>query len=412
MTILRGPDSAGRRILHVDMDAYFASVELLSRPELLGKPVIVSGNPELRTVVTSCTYEAKALGVRSGMPLVQALKLAPGAAVVQGSFHRYRTYTGRIFRVLLSWTPRVDPVSIDEAFMDVTECCTDHEALAREVQRRILDETGLWASVGAAGNRLLAKMASKRAKPRGVCLLGPDDILPFPVDRLWSVGPETAKQLRMFGIATIADLRDMPMHQLKAILGLHGQELYYMARGIDDTPVHLFGDTEAPLSIGHEHTFHVDVLHPDDYLPILALMCQKVARRARDKGFRGRTVTLKYRLRNLKRLTRRRQLPRPTDQDQTIFMAAREMAAGAVKSHIRLIGVSISGLEPASEAQLDFFPPDTAALNLASDGIRHRYGERAIFSGRVLSAFPGRNDDAIFSRRTGRPAEEADLFER
>jgi DNA polymerase-4 len=400
------PGTARRRILHVDMDAYFASVELLSRPELCGKPVIVSGNPELRTVVTSCTYEAKALGVRSGMPLVQALKLAPGAAVVQGSFHRYRTYTGRVFKVLLSWTPRVDPVSIDEAFMDVTECCTDHVSLAHYIQKRILEQTGLWASIGAGSNRLLAKMASRKAKPRGVCLLRPDDILPLQVDRLWSVGPETAKHLRMFGIATIADLRNMPMHQLRAILGLHGQELYFMSRGIDTTPVRLFGEAETPLSIGHEHTFNVDVLRPGEYLPILALMCQKVARRARDKGFRGRVLTLKYRLRNLRRLSRRRKLSRPTDQDQTIFRAARELAEEAITSHIRLIGVSISDLEPASGAQMDMFPPDTVGLNLATDTVRHRYGEKSIFSGRVLSAFPVRERGAIFSRRNGKAVPE------
>ncbi len=406
MTTHKVPETAGRRILHVDMDAYFASVELLSRPELRGKPVIVSGNPELRTVVTSCTYEAKALGVRSGMPLVQALKLAPDAAVVQGSFHCYRTYTGRIFRVLLSWTPRVDPVSIDEAFMDVTACCADHVALAREVQQAILEETGLWASVGAGSNRLLSKMASKMAKPRGVCLLEPDDILPLPVDRLWGVGPETAKRLHMFGIATIADIGNTPMSQLKAILGLHGQELYFMARGIDITPVRLFGETSIPLSIGHEHTFHVDVLHPRDYLPVLALMCQKVARRARDKGFRGRVVTLKYRLRNLKRFTRRRKLSTPTNQDQMIFRAARDMAAEAVKSHIRLIGVSISDLEPFAEAQLDLFLPDTTGLNRATDTVRHRYGERSICSGRALGTFPGPGSGGIFSRRSGKAVPE------
>lgn len=397
MNTHRVPDTCSaqqdRRVLHVDMDAYFASVELLSRPELRGRPVIVSGNPELRTVVTSCTYEAKALGVRSGMPLLQALKLAPEAAVVQGSFHCYRTYTGRIFRVLLSYTPLVDPVSIDEAFMDVTACCSDrvgsdHVALAGEIQKAILDETGLWASVGAGGNRLLAKMASKRAKPRGVCLLEPGDILSFPVDRMWGVGPKTAKHLRTFGIAVVADILELSMAHLKSMLGLYGPELYFMARGLDTTPVRLFGETEAPLSIGHEHTFHVDVLRPRDYLPVLALMCQKVARRARDKGYRGRVVTLKYRLRNLKRCTRRRKLSCPTDQDQMLFRVAREMAAEAVSTHIRLIGVSISALEPFKAVQFDLFPADTIELNGATDTVRHRYGERSIFSGRVLAAFP------------------------
>jgi len=179
---------SGRAILHIDMDAYFASVEILGRPELAGRPVIVGGNPAFRSVVSSCSYEAKALGVRSGMPLLQALRLAPGAAVLEADQHKYSSYTKRILGVLLEITYRIEPVSIDEAFLDASCLPHDPVRLAMDIQRRIQERTGLWASVGVGPNKLLAKMASKKAKPRGIRMLGPDDILGFGVESIWGVG--------------------------------------------------------------------------------------------------------------------------------------------------------------------------------------------------------------------------------
>jgi DNA polymerase-4 len=366
------------------MDAYFASIELLGREELLGKPVIVGGDPGFRSVVTSCTYEARALGVHAGMSMAMALRLAPNAVLLQGSFGRYQTYTERILRVLLQFTHLVHAASIDEAFMDVTALPGGIESKAGEVQDAIYGRVALWASVGCGPNRLLAKMASKRAKPRGVALLTPDDMPPLPVSAIWGVGPETATKLRALGVDTIGKLRLLSRGQLRAVLGIHGEELYLQARGFDDRPVTPFGHIDPPKSMGHEHTFPRDVLSPGEYLPALARVCQKTARRARDAGFRGRTLILKYRLRNLKRLTLRRSLPLPSNQDQTLFRIAREMALSAIRSPIRLIGVSISDLEPCSEAQLTFFPERTEALNRAADQVRTRYGERAISSARAL----------------------------
>ncbi len=373
-----------RHILHVDMDAYFASIELLGREELKGRPVIVGGDPGFRSVVTSCTYEARALGVHAGMPMARALRLAPGAAVLQGSFGRYQTYTERILRVLLRFTPLVHAASIDEAFMDVTALPGGIKLKGGAVQEAVYREVGLWASVGCGPNRLLAKMASKLAKPRGVALLEPDGMPPLSVSAIWGVGPETSVKLCSLGVDTIGKLRNLSRGQLRAVLGIHGEELYLQARGHDDRPVQPFGQSEPPKSIGHEHTFSRDVLTPSEYLPALSRVCQKTARRARDSGFRGRTLTLKYRLRNLKRLSVRRPLSAPSDQDQTLFRVAMDMALAAVKTPIRLIGVSISDLEPSGQAQLSLFPEGTEALNRAADQVRGMYGERVISSARAL----------------------------
>lgn len=373
-------------ILHVDMDAYFASVEVLGRPDLEGRPVLVAGDPAFRTVVSSCSYEAKALGVRSGMPLLQALRLAPGAAVVGGDHHKYSSYTKRILAVLLEVTHRVEPVSIDESFLDAGGLDLDPFVLAAALQRRILERTGLWASVGLGPNKLLAKMASKKAKPRGVRFLGPDDITGFPVESIWGVGDSTACLLRGYGVATVADLRSLPLSVLRLMLGVAGEGLYFLARGQDSRPVRPFHEEEAPKSISHEHTFASDVRLPSEYLPVLALMAQKVGRRARDEGFAGSKVTLKYRTADLAHHSRDLQLGSPTDQDQVIFRAAREMAAAAVRGPIRLIGAGLGSLVPESSRQLDLFGEGTSGLNMAADIVRKRYGERAVTSCRTLRA--------------------------
>jgi len=375
-----------RTILHVDMDAYFASVEVLARPELAGRPVIVSGDPSLRTVVSSCSYEAKARGVRSGMPLLEALRLVPDAAVVGCDPHKYATFTRKILAVLLSVTHRIEPVSIDEAFVDATGLTDSPSALAAHIQREILGQTGLWASVGVGPNKLLAKMASKKAKPRGIRSLGPEDITGFRVETLWGVGPQTARLLTGYGIRTVGDLRSFPRSRLGLILGMPGESLYFLCRGMDPSPVIPFYEEPEPRTINHEHTFEHDVLLPREYLPVLALMAQKVGRRARDEGYAGALVTLKYRLSDLRYLSRSHRLGDPTDQDQVIFRTAMELAGEAVRSPIRLIGVGLGALHPASGLQLPLFREGMAELNRVADLVRRKYGEKSIASCRVLEA--------------------------
>lgn len=379
-----------RKILHVDMDAFFASVELLGREELRGKPVIVGGDPGFRSVVTSCTYEARKFGVHAGMSMTRALNLIPHAVVVSGSFARYRTYSHRVLEVLLRFTPRMHAVSIDEAFLDLSDAGGSMLENGKRIQEAVFRETGLWCTVGCGPNRLLAKMASNLYKPKGVGILMPDDMEDLPASAIWGIGPRTSEKLGMYGIDTIGKLRTLSRSILKSLMGIHGEELYRYARGIDDKPVREFGHSTPPKSMGHEHTFSADVQRPDQYMPALAMVCQKTGCRAREGGWKGGVVTLKYRLRNLKRITRRRVLPWPTDQDQTILRAAGEMAKAHIDQPIRLIGVSISDLVPAETAQLSFFPERTVALNGVADRVRKRHGEKAMVSGRALEYIQGK----------------------
>ncbi len=374
-----------RSILHIDMDTYFVSVERLSFPWLEGKPVIVGGRT-LRSVVASCSYEARAFGVRSGMPIVKAMRLAPGAAIISGSHGSYASYTRRILEILLSFSPILDPASIDEAFMDITSVIGNGSPreMALRIQKDILEGTGLWASVGIARNRFLAKMASGEAKPRGIAELKPDDIVDFPVGRIWGVGPATQRRFLSLGIERIADLRQFTRQQLRGILGKHGESLYLLCRGIDDSPV-VPGDlARQPLSISNEHTFSTDVMKPDEYLPVLAMMSQKVARRARDKGLAGSTVTLKYRLSNMQRRSRARLLAEYTDNARTIYTAARSLARLAINSRIRLIGVCLTSLTDESGRQLEIFGGRNEKVIMAIDHIRYRYGEKAVTGGRTI----------------------------
>ena len=366
------------------MDAYFASVELLGREELHGRPVIVGGDPGFRSVVTSCTYEARKHGVHAGMAMTRALNLVPNAVILSGSFARYKTYSNRVFEVLLSFTPRVQATSIDEAFMDLTGTSGGIIKRAREIQKAVYDATSLWCTVGCGPNRLLAKMASNLNKPKGAGLLMPDDIVDLPVGAIWGIGPGTAGKLGMFGIDTIGRLRTLSRGVLRSILGSGGEEIYRYARGIDDRPVRFFGYREPPKSMGHEHTFSHDVSLPEEYMPALAMVCQKTGYRAREGGWLGGVVTLKYRLRNMKRITRQKILASPTDQDQTILQAAEKMARQHIDEPIRLIGVSISHFVPSESAQLSFFPEKTVELNRAADRVRNRYGDKAMVSARSL----------------------------
>ena len=378
-----------RQILHVDMDAYFASVELLGREELQNRPVIVGGDPGFRSVVTSCNYPARKYGVHAGMPMTRALHLIPGAVVLSGSFARYKTYSTRILEVLLSFTPMVQATSIDEAFMDLTGTSGGIVEKALEIQKAVYDATSLWCTVGCGPNRLLAKMASNFYKPKGAGLLMPDDILDFSVEAIWGIGPGTAAKLEMFGINTIEKLRSLSREMLRSILGTGAEEIFRYARGIDDRPVRFFGYREPPKSMGHEHTFSRDVSLPSEYMPALAAVCQKTGYRLREGGWMGNTVTLKYRLRNMKMLTRRRTLAFSTDQDQTILAAAEDMARQHVQQPIRLIGVSVSHFVPSENAQLSFYPERTIELNKAADKVRNRYGEKAVVSARSLEYILG-----------------------
>jgi len=376
-----------RRLIHIDLDAFFASVEELLNPEIAGQPIIVGGGPGRRGVVASASYPARAYGVRSAMPTAQALRLCPQAILIPGDLERYSEISEQVMALLSEYTPLMEKVSIDEAFLDVTGCerlWGPVEEIARTIQRRVKEELGLPSSLGVAANRLLAKMASEEGKPGGLVVVPPGQeaafLAPLPVERLWGVGPATAQGLHALGVETIGELAHLPLHLLEKEFGALGRVLYRRARGRDDS---LLTPHREPKSIGHEHTFAQDLTTLREVQRYLLGLSEKVGRRLRGHRMRGRTITVKLRHSDFTTLTRSATLTRPTDLDQVIYHQAveilrREWQPG---TRLRLIGVSISNLTPRLPSQLDLFDQREAKLsrlNRAVDEIRERYGDGAL----------------------------------
>ncbi|MCB1258326.1 MAG: DNA polymerase IV, partial [Microthrixaceae bacterium] len=316
-----------RRIFHIDMDAFFASVELLRHPELVGLPVVVGGTGS-RGVVAAASYEARAFGVYSAMPSSRARNMCPQAVFLNGDHAHYRSVSEQIMGIFARWTPLVEPLSLDEAFLDMTgtrRTFSDPVELALRVRQQVLDETSLHCSIGVARNKFLAKLATNEAKPKAtpkgplrgtsVFVLRPDDEEEFlrslPIKRLWGVGPATLGKLRPLGIATVGDLRDMNPDLLANALG-HGpaRRLSELARGIDERPVE--PDSE-PRSVSQEETFASDVFDRDELHRHVVGQADSVAYRLRSHGLRARTVHLKLRYGTFETLTRSRTLDRATD---------------------------------------------------------------------------------------------------
>ncbi|MHB1487010.1 MAG: DNA polymerase IV [Acidimicrobiales bacterium] len=351
----RGPD-----ILHVDMDAFFAAVEVLDDPVLAGRPVVVGGTGP-RGVVASCSYEARARGVRSAMPTSQARSLCPSATFIPGRYWRYVEVSRQLHKVFVSFTPVVEGIALDEAFLDVGGAHAlfgESETIAWAVRRQVRDELNLDCSVGVAASKLVAKLASEQAKPhaqmgatepgRGVVVVVPgtelDFLHPLPVRSLWGVGPATAIRLRRFGVSTIADLAAVPLSSLINALGQSaGRRLHDLAWGRDERAV----VTARPIkSIGHEETFlsdeyQLEVLHRQ-----VVRMADAVGRRLRDNALAGRTITLKARYADFATVTRSRTLARPTSIGPEMARVAGDLLAKIdVHRGIRLLGVSLSQLE-------------------------------------------------------------------
>jgi DNA polymerase-4 len=286
-----------RHILHVDMDAFFAAVEQLDRPELSGKPVLVGGDPQGRGVVSTASYEARPYGCRSAMPMARAIKLCPQAIVVRPRMERYAEVSKQVLDVLEQFTPLVEPLSIDEAFLDVTgsiRLLGPPEQIARELKRSIVEKTCLTASVGVAPNKFLAKLAGDLEKPDGLVLVDPDrvqDFLdPLPISRLWGVGRVTLPKLEALGVHTFADLRRVPQDQLFKRFGDAGEHFYRLVRGIDDREV--IPDREAK-SISHEVTFSVDIENHEHLRAVLLDQTEHVARRLRRQHSASLRITPK-----------------------------------------------------------------------------------------------------------------------
>ena len=377
--------SMSRRIIHLDLDAFFASVEELLDPSIAGLPVIVGGSPEGRGVVSSASYPARAYGVHSAMPMSQALRLCPQAIVRHGHHGQYGVYSRRVMAILSEYTPLLEQISIDEAFLDVTGCEAlfgPADALAHRIQERILAEVRLPSSLGVAGNKLLAKVASELAKPRGVVVVPPGQeaafLSPLPIERLWGVGEVTAARLHEHGLRTIGQLAALPEVQMKALFGSGALEMHRRALGMDDSPV---GVEMHRKSVSQERTFARDVGDLEVLQRALLEMSEEVAALLRKEGDCARTVVLKMRYPDFTTITRQVTLAQPTDLAEDICAQAHKLLQREWKksTQLRLIGVGVSGLSQGRQLSLfDTHSEHLSKVSQAVDEIRHKYGDDAI----------------------------------
>jgi DNA polymerase-4 len=345
---------AVRRILHLDMDAFFAAVELVRRPELVGKPVVIGGrgDPTRRGVVSTATYEARAFGIRSAMPLRTAHKLCPHAVFLPVDFEAYHRCSAKFKAVMQAVSPALEDRGIDEAFLDITELEQPSADIAHEIKRRIRAETGLTCSIGIAPNKLLAKMASELDKPDGLTILDFGDvesrIWPLGARKLPGIGPKTEVRLAAIGVRTIGELAALPIERLVDELGRsYGAFLYAAARGIDDDPIVTHWE---PKSRSRETTFQQDVGDWQQLARTLAGLAREVAEDLRDEGYRARAIGIKVRFADFETHTRVKTLAEPTASEMTIRKAAFE-CFGRLKldRRVRLLGVRAGELSPVSE---------------------------------------------------------------
>jgi DNA polymerase IV len=379
-----------RRILHVDMDAFYAAVEQRDHPEYRGLPVIVGADPKRgggRGVVSTCSYEARKYGVHSAMPISQAYRLCPHAIYLPVRMARYREIAESILAIFQRYTDLVEPLSIDEAFLDVTGSTRlfgPADAIARRIKQDIAREERLIASVGVAPNKFLAKLASDLSKPDGLLILHEADVEAFlrdlPVSRLWGVGQKMTRRLESLGLRTIGQVAQWPVSQLTARFGQLGAHIGRLARGFDDRPV---VPERIAQSIGAETTFVEDTAEPEVLRRTLLELAAKVGRRLRTEGLMAAKVTLKFRDADFVTLTRSRLLDIPTAAALDLYGAANELLHNlpARAKPVRLLGIVASELMPLDQGQLPLFP-DAALKRLqaerAEDAIKARFGPQAI----------------------------------
>jgi DNA polymerase IV len=397
-------DDTGCTVLHVDMDAFYASVELRRHPELAGRPVIVGGIGN-RGVVCSANYPAREYGVRSAMPMSRARRLCPQAAVLPADMSTYAEVSRGVMAIFRSVTPLVEPRSLDEAFLDVAGAVRLFGRPARIgelIRERVAAEHDITCSVGVAPTKFLAKLASARCKPDGMLVVPADGVIeflhPLPIGALWGVGERTAEQLRRLGLRTVGEVAEVPRSTLQHALGpAVGASLHELAWGRDESRV---SPDEADKSIGAEETFDVDIADPAVLYRELLRLSDKVGARLRSAGQVGRTVSIKVRFADFTTVTRARTLPSPTDTGQDLYRIARQLyqALGAHGALIRLIGVRVEGLLPADAATLQPRLGDREHgwrdADQAVDRAVHRFGAGAVRRAALVRATtrPGQQD--------------------
>ena len=390
--------AAFREILHFDLDAFFCAVEENQDPSLRGKAFAVGGRPEERGVVASCSYAARKSGVRSAMPMGRALKLCPHLLIIPGHHRLYREASRQVMNIIHDVTPLVEQISIDEAFLDVTDLSDSGKEIARRLQTKILQEFNLPCSFGIASNKLVAKIATDVGKsnarekgkpPNAIQVVPPGEestfLAPLPIESLWGVGPKTAAALSEMGIRTIGDLSRLPEATLIDKFGKFGYELALRARGIDDRPVTVEHEIK---SISQETTFAKDLKDRQTLLDTLHQLSNQVARRLQHSHLECTTIKLKLRWSDFSTISRQVTLLHPTDLPDSIFEHARSLFLGVWKAAepVRLIGVGVSGLSPH---QLSLWESETEKqrkererkLNSALRDLRERFGDQIILVG-------------------------------
>ncbi len=381
-----------RKIIHVDMDAFYASVEQRDDPSLLAKPVVVGGKPNSRGVVCAASYEARKFGIHSAMPMAEAFRRCPQAIFLPVNALKYQEVSLQIRRIFVTYTPIVEPLSLDEAFLDVsgsTSLFGPADTIALTIKQRIQQELNLTASVGVASNKFLAKLASDLKKPDGFVVVQPDSVQefldPLSVERLWGVGKKTAEQLHKINVKTVKDLRYLEMSYLTQLFGVMGSQLYQLAQGIDDRPVEC---DRMVKSIGRETTFATDISDQDVLEAVLLELAVDVGWSLRKKGFRGKTITMKVRYDDFRTMSHSYTLSLATDLDDVIYKEACNLLKKvSLKQPLRLIGLTLHNLTDKVEGQLSLFAEpqkDKETLTKVIDLLKEKYGEKSITRARLL----------------------------
>ncbi len=386
-----------RKIIHIDLDAFFCSVEENNDPSLRGKPFAVGGRPDQRGVVASCSYAARMFGVHSAMPMGQAIRLCPDLVIISGRHGDYGKISHTVMDYLETLTPLLEQVSIDEAFLDLSDLPDPGEALAKNIQQYILDHFHLPCSIGVATSKLVAKIAtdvgkaSKRSNlpPQAIMVVSPgheaEFLAPLPTNALWGIGPKTAARLSELGIQTIGDITRISKQELVKILGKFGEDLHKRALGIDDSPIHTSHEVK---SVSNETTFSHDIADLQALYETLHSLSESVGRRLRKKNLKGTTVKLKLRWSDFTTLTRQSTLLDPTSDDREIYSAAKELFNKTWKKGkpVRLLGVGVTQFDqPVKQLSL-WDVPNKKDTNLftAVDDVRQKYGKDSIMRGSEL----------------------------
>jgi len=381
-----------RRIFHIDLDAFFVSVEQALNPNLQGKPVVVGGRPDRRGVVASASYEARKFGIRAGMPLIKGYHLCPQAIFIQGNFPRYQEASDKFMEILSDFSPQVEPAGLDEAYLDATgteNIFGPPGKLGEKIKERIKNELKLTASIGIASCKVVAKVASDFCKPDGLLEITPGDersfLAPLPVSQLPGVGKKTAKALKELGITTIGELAETPVSLLQKYFGAPGVFLHNYANAIDDREVEPPSETK---SISRETTFAEDTLDGSFLKATLRYLCERVGAELRYRNKQARCVVLKLRYSDFETISRQTALKESSDSDEVIFTTAHNLLNKALTEKqklVRLIGIGVSHLMDSKQLSLlDKSVNRRELLNKAIDRIRKKYGFTSIQTGRTL----------------------------